>query len=176
MTSQPICVQLTASASRQAHYHPRSSRRGASPRPHPYGHGIEARYPLSLPLPAAAVQTPRVLIVDDVGSSGLLVYLLHSLGCWATRSASSGVTAVKLARDFLPSIILIDLQLPDMDAYSVAEQLRNQAGGRPTRIIALTTESLHCARDLARQAGFERYLAKPVSVIALLQLLRPQLP
>ena len=141
-----------------------------------YDRGIEARHPLSLPLPAEAVETTRVLIVDDVGTTGLLVYLLHSLGCWATRSASSGATAVSLARDFLPSIVLISLQLPDMDAYRVAEQLRNQAGGRPTRIIALTTDSLHCARDLARQAGFERYLAKPVSAVALLQLLRPQLP
>jgi CheY-like chemotaxis protein len=174
MTSQTICVQRTASTSRQALYHPRSSRREGSPRP--YGHGIETRYPLSLPLPAAAVQTTRILIVDDLGSSDLLVYLLHSLGCWATRSASSGVAAMRVAREFLPSIILINLQLPGMDAYQVAEQLRNQAGGRPTRIIALTTDSLHSARDLARQAGFERYLAKPVSVIDLLQLLRPQRP
>jgi CheY-like chemotaxis protein len=174
MTSQTICAQRTASTSRQAPYHPRSSRRGDSPRP--YDHGIQTRYPLSLPLPGAAVETTRVLIVDDARSSDLLVYLLHSLGCWTTRSASSGVAAMRLADDFLPSVILINLQLPGLDAYHVAEQLRNQAGGRPTRIIALTTDDLHSARDLARQAGFERYLAKPVSVVDLLQLLRPQRP
>jgi CheY-like chemotaxis protein len=173
MTSQTICAQRTAYTSRRAAYHARPSRRGASPRL--YDPGIEARRPLSLPLPAEAVQTTRVLIVDDIGAAGLLVYLLNSLGCWTTRSATSGVTAVRLARDFLPSVILISLQMPDMDAYRVAEQLRNQAGGRPMRIIALTTDSLHSARDLARQAGFERYLAKPVGALALLQLLRPQL-
>jgi CheY-like chemotaxis protein len=173
MTSQTICVQRTASISRQALHHPQPSRRGASPRP--YDAGIEARYPSSLPLPAAGVETTRVLIVDDLGTTGLLANLLHSLGYWATRSASSGATAVSLAREFLPSIVLISLQLPDMDAYRVAEQLRNQAGGQTTRIIALTTDSVHSARELARQAGFERYLAKPVGAVALLQLLLPRL-
>lgn len=173
MTSPAICRQYTASANRRASAYPRPGRLGISPRA--YDPGIEVRQPLSLPLPAAGIQTTRVLIVDDICTTGPLVYLLNSLGCWATRSASSGATALSVAQGFLPSIVLIGLQLPDMDAYRVAEQLRNRAGRRPTRIIALTTESLHCARDLARQAGFERYLAKPVGAVALLQLLRPQL-
>jgi CheY-like chemotaxis protein len=104
------------------------------------------------------------------------VYLLHSLGYWATRSASYGASALNLAQDFLPSIVLISLQLPDMSAYRVAARLRDQAGGRELRLIALTTDYVHTGRDLARQAGFERYLAKPVGAVALQQLLRPHLP
>lgn len=139
-----------------------------------YDHGIEERQPSSTPLLAAGSQTAGILIVDDVGTTGLLVYLLHSLGCWATRSASRGATALSLAEDFLPSIVLISLQLPDMSAYYLAAHLRNQANGREMRLIALTTDHLHAGRDLARQAGFERYLAKPVGAGALQQLLRPQ--
>jgi CheY-like chemotaxis protein len=81
-----------------------------------------------------------------------------------------------LAQDFPPSIVLISLQLPDMSAYRVATQLRSQAAGRQLRLIALTTDYVHTGRELARQAGFERYLAKPVGAVALQQLLRPRLP
>jgi CheY-like chemotaxis protein len=131
---------------------------------------------MSLPLLATAGQPADILIVDDVCTTGPLVYLLHSLGYWATRSASCGESALNLAQDFLPSIVLITLQLPDMSAYRVAARLRDQARGKPLRLIALTTDYVHTGRDLARQSGFERYLAKPVGAVALRQLLRPQLP
>jgi two-component system chemotaxis response regulator CheY len=117
-----------------------------------------------------------ILLVDDACTTGPLVYLLHSLGYWATRSASCGASALNLAQDFSPSIVLISLQLPDMSAYRVAASLRDQAREKPLRLIALTTDYVHTGRDMARQAGFERYLAKPVGAIALRQLLRPHLP
>lgn len=114
--------------------------------------------------------------MDEASTTGPLVYLLHSLGYWATRSASCGATALNVAQDFLPSVVLITLQLPDMSAYHVATRLRDQAGRRKLRLIALTTDYMHAGRDLARQAGFERYLAKPVGAVALQELLRSQIP
>lgn len=177
MISSTLSVQSSASTSRRVSHRTSSPNRRTNSL-HAYDARIEAWQRLRLPLPAAGGQTTRILIVDDACTTGSLVYLLQSLGCWATRSASSGATALNLAQDFSPSIVLISLQLPGMNAYRVAAQLRNQAGERHTRIIALTTEPLHTdtGRDLARQAGFERYLAKPVGVVALQQLLRPQLP
>jgi CheY-like chemotaxis protein len=86
--------------------------------------------------------------------------------------ASCGETALEVAQDSLPSVVLLALELPDMSAYRVATQLRDQAAGRELRLIALTDDYAHTGRDLARQAGFERYLAKPVSVSALHQLLQ----
>lgn len=78
---------------------------------------------------------------------------------------------MQLALDFLPSVVLLGLELPGMGAYRVAARLRDQTADGKLRIIALTHDYAHTDRDLARQAGFERYLAKPVSVSALHQLL-----
>jgi len=138
----------------------------------PYDHSVEARHmPLSLPIVEATGEPTRILIVDDAFTTGPLEFLLHGLGYWATRVALCGEVALALAQEFLPSVVLLTLELPDMSAYRVAAQLRDWAGGRELRLIALTPDYTHTRRDLARRAGFERYLAKPVSVADLHQLL-----
>jgi CheY-like chemotaxis protein len=131
--------------------------------------------PLSSPLLGAAGEPTRILLVDDHATTGLLEYRLHGLGYWTTRAAACSKTALQLARDFLPSVVLLSLELPDMSAYRLAMQLRGGAVGRELRLIALTGDSTHLGRDLAREAGFERYLVKPVSVSALCQLLGARL-
>jgi len=133
---------------------------------------VRARYvPLSVPLPATTGDPTRILLVDDLHTTGPLEYLLHGLGYWTTRVAVSGETALKTAHDFAPSVVLLALDLPDMSSYSLATQLRNWAGGRELRLIALTGDGAYPGRDLARRAGFERYLAKPVDIGALNRLL-----
>jgi len=126
--------------------------------------------PLTPPVVGAAGEPMRILLVDDLATTGPLEYLLHGLGYWATRVAPCGKTALRLAGDFFPSLVLLSLDLPDMSAYRVAAQLRDGSEGRELRLIALTGECTHSGRDLAREAGFERYLVKPVSVSALNQL------
>jgi CheY-like chemotaxis protein len=121
---------------------------------------------------SAALGSTRVLIVDDAESSASLEHLLHGLGFWTTRVAFTGATALEMAQDFSPSVVLLALDLPDMSAYDVAQQLRGRAELRRVRLIALSSEHAHTARDQARQAGFERYLAKPVTAAALQHLLR----
>lgn len=123
----------------------------------------------------AVLEPTRVLIVDDVESSTPLELLLHDLGFWMTRVAADGATALEMAQDFSPAIVLLALDLRDMSAYAVAQQLRERTELHRIRLIALSSEFEHTARDQARQAGFERYLAKPVTATALQHLLRADL-
>ncbi len=118
------------------------------------------------------LEATRVLIVDDVQSTLSLELLLHELGYWTTRVAASGVSALEIAQKFSPSIVLLALDLPDMSAYHVAWRLRELSELRRVRLIALTGDYEHTYRDLARRAGFERFLAKPVSGPVLRSLLR----
>ena len=142
----------------------------------PDDRGLEARHvPRSLPLLGTTGESTRILIVDDVYSTGPLEYLLHGLGYWTTRVASCGETALTTAQDFLPSVVLLSLDLQGMSPYRVAERLRERAAGRQLRLIALTADYVHAGRDLAREAGFERFLAKPVNGSALHQLLQVNL-
>lgn len=111
---------------------------------------------------------PRILIVDDdVEAADSLASLLESAGHGDARVAYTGATALALAADFRPTVLLVDLDLPDMSGYDVARQLSQHPDFRSLRLIALTASSEHPGRELAREAGIERYLGKPVSAAAL---------
>jgi CheY-like chemotaxis protein len=121
------------------------------------------------------LEPTRVLIVDDIESTLSLDLQLHELGYLTTRVAVNGATALEIGQKFSPSIVFLSLDLPDMSAYHVAWRLRDMSELRRVRLIALTGDYEHAYRDLARRAGFERFLAKPVSGAALRGLLRTSL-
>jgi CheY-like chemotaxis protein len=121
------------------------------------------------------LEPTRVLIVDDIQTTQSLERLLHELGYCTTRAAVSGTIALEIAQKFSPSIVLLALELPDMSAYDVAWRLREHSELRRVRLIALTGDYEYAYRDLARRAGFERFLAKPVSGPVLRNLLRANL-
>ena len=114
---------------------------------------------------------PRILIVDDdVVAANALVSLLHSSGHGEARVAESGATAIALAVEFRPTVLFVDLDLPDMSGYDVARHLSQHPQLQDLRLIALTVNSDHPGRELAREAGIERYLVKPVGAAALDEL------
>ena len=114
---------------------------------------------------------PRTLVVDDdVSAADSLASLLQSSGYGDTRVAYTGATALALAAKFLPTVLLVDLDLPQMSGYEVARQLSQHPKLRGLRLIALTNSSEHPGRELAREAGIERYLSKPVGAADLEKL------
>jgi len=114
---------------------------------------------------------PRILIVDDdVDAADGLASLLQAGGYGDTRVAHTGGTALALAVEFVPTVLLVDLNLPDMSGYDVARQLSQHPQLQNLRLIALTANSEHLGRELAREAGIERYLIKPVGAAALDEL------
>jgi CheY-like chemotaxis protein len=114
---------------------------------------------------------PRILIVDDdVDAADSLASLLQSAGFGDARVAYNGATALALAVEFVPTVLLVDLDLPDMSGYDVARHLSQHPQLQNLRLIALTAGSEHPGRELAREAGIERYLSKPVGSAALDEL------
>jgi PleD family two-component response regulator len=117
----------------------------------------------------------RILIVDDdISSSNSLELMLHASGYSETRVAYSGHAALAIAAEFRPSVVLLELNLLDMSGYEVARLLREHAQSHNLRLIALTSSREHAGRELARVAGFERYLLKPVAALDLSGLLQTQ--
>jgi len=107
---------------------------------------------------------PRILIVDDdVGAADALASLLQSVGYGDARVAYTGATALALAVEFVPTVVLVELELPDMNGYEVARQLSRHPQLQSLRLVALTAHSVHPGRELAREVGIERYLIKPVN-------------
>lgn len=120
--------------------------------------------------PAASAPPKRVLVVEDsVDSAETLAELITRWG-HEVRLAHDGATALRLAREFRPQVILLDIGLPDMDGYAVAHRLRGeQLGGE--MLVALTGYGEAQDRARAQQAGFDRHLTKPVDPKALQDLL-----
>ena len=105
----------------------------------------------------------RILIVDDdIKSSDSLELMLNASGYSQTRVAYSGHAALAIAAEFQPAVVLLELSLLDMSGYEVARLLRERAQSHDLRLIALTSSREHAGRELARVAGFERYLLKPI--------------
>ena len=110
----------------------------------------------------------RVLVVDnDVAAADSLASLVQSAGYGDARVAYTGAEALALAVKFGPTVLLVDLALPDMNGYDVARHLSQHPHLQNLRLIALTASSEHPGRERARAAGIERYLSKPVGSAAL---------
>lgn len=114
---------------------------------------------------------PRILIIDDdLNAADALASLLQSMGYGDARVAYTGQTGLALALEFEPTVVLVDLELPDMSGYEVARHLSQHPRLQTLRLIALTADSEHPGRELAREAGVERYLSKPVGSAELAEL------
>jgi two-component system CheB/CheR fusion protein len=121
----------------------------------------------------AAAGGTRVLVVDDnIDAAASIEILLRSTG-HDVRTAGEGQSALRIAEEFLPRVILLDIGLPDMDGYAVCRALREMPCCRDIFIAALTGwgEGDHAER--AAGARFDRHLTKPVDFGQLLDLIPP---
>ena len=106
----------------------------------------------------------RVLIVDDdADSADLLVQLLEMRGHNA-RSVNSASRAIAEAAEFLPDVAILDVGLPDMSGYELAQLLRNSEGLGQCKLIAVTGYSGDAALARSKMAGFDLHLVKPVDL------------
>lgn len=106
----------------------------------------------------------RILIVDDNQDAANSLAQIMSLHGHAAKVVFNGCHAIKIAADFVPQAILLDIGLPDMDGYQVCRELRKNPRFCNTLIIAQTGYGQQQDRDDAFAAGFDHHLVKPVSL------------
>ena len=75
--------------------------------------------------------------------------------------ASDGTQAIAAAAALRPHVVLLDIGLPDLDGYTVAERIRAQMGADCPLLVALTGFGRKEDRDRAHRAGFDAHLVKP---------------
>jgi CheY-like chemotaxis protein len=85
--------------------------------------------------------------------------------------AHDGDTAIELARDQPFDVVLLDIGLPGMNGYQIAQALRAQAGFEQTLLVALTGYGQGDDRRRSAEAGFDHHLVKPVDPLELKDLL-----
>jgi CheY-like chemotaxis protein len=158
----------------------------------PEGSAVGSEFIVKLPLvasPTLATQVPpdepalnpngmRVLVVDDnIDLVMMLVSGLRENG-YAVQVAYSGPEGLKIARQWRPDVVLLDVGLPGLDGYEVARRLRTlplgEAEGGETfrgRIIAVTGYGRDVDIARAREAGFDAHLVKPFELAELEKLM-----
>lgn len=113
----------------------------------------------------------RILLVDDHADSVKSLSMLMRLWKHDVQSAYDGPSAISLALEFLPQVVLLDIGLPGMSGYEVATHLRSQAELAGTLLVAMTGFARDEDRQRAVEAGFDHHLVKPVAAETLKQFL-----
>jgi DNA-binding response OmpR family regulator/anti-sigma regulatory factor (Ser/Thr protein kinase) len=136
------------------------------------GHGVLEEHSASRKSERKAV-TPhrRILVVDDNVHAAETLAMVLKLRRHDVRTANDGRSALRVASDFLPDVVLLDLGLPDLNGFEVARRLRREPILRPTLLIALTGYGERDAWYRAMEAGFDHHLVKPVSAEVLEDLI-----
>lgn len=112
----------------------------------------------------------RVLVVDDNRDSADTLAKVVGLADHEVKTAYDGEEAVAVAESFAPDIVLLDIGLPGLNGYQVAERLRQNSASRKTTLVAVTGWGRADDRSRSAAAGFDLHFVKPVD-LGLLQTL-----
>lgn len=132
----------------------------------------ESSAPESESRPVPSEDGLRIMVVDDnVDAAQSLGMLLEAQGhrIWIEYD---GTSALRQAVHHLPDIFILDIGLPDMDGYALAQQLHALPGASRSIFIALSGYGQQQDRKLSQSAGFDFHLVKPVDVPALMALFK----
>ena len=104
----------------------------------------------------------KVLIIEDNEQNMyMLTYLLESDN-YKVFQSFSGQAGIDRAKETQPDVILLDIQLPEMDGYAVARELRKIKELHDTPIIAVTSYAMTGDKEKAFEAGATGYIEKPI--------------
>lgn len=105
---------------------------------------------------------PVVLVIEDNEQNLYLMRFLLEKHGFTVEEAKDGEKGVEMARKLTPHLILLDIQLPKMDGYAVARELRKNSDLAGTPIIAVTSYAMVGDRERALEAGADGYIEKPI--------------
>jgi PAS domain S-box-containing protein len=106
----------------------------------------------------------RVLVVDDSRDIVESLAEVLTMRGHEVRTAYDGPAALDAVNGFLPEVVFLDIGMPGMDGYEVARRLRKLPGAQAAVLVALTGYGQERDRERSKEAGFDRYLVKPVGL------------
>ena len=103
-----------------------------------------------------------ILVVDDNPMNLKLVAVVLRNSGYTVRTAQTAREALALIDEAVPSLILMDIQMPEMDGLTLARRLKSEPRTRGALIVALTAAAMTGDRERALEAGCEGYMTKPI--------------
>jgi CheY-like chemotaxis protein len=132
-----------------------------------------------MPEPVREVVPRRILIADDNQDALDTLALLLEVDGHEVRKAADGGAALRVANQWRPELIFLDIGMPVMDGYATARSIRAESWGKGIVLIALSGWGQREDMARSREAGFDLHLVKPVSADAIAKVLSdyaPQIP
>ena len=106
----------------------------------------------------------KILIVEDNELNMKLFHDLLEAQGYDILQTQDGMAALKIAREEVPDLILMDIQLPEVSGLEVAKWIKEDENLREIPVIAVTAFAMKGDEEKIRQGGCEAYIAKPISV------------
>jgi two-component system cell cycle response regulator DivK len=119
--------------------------------------------------------TPVILIVEDNEKNMKLVRDVLQAKGYTTLEAVTGEDGVRLAKEHLPRLVLMDIQLPGINGIEALRQLRADPATAPIPVIAVTASVMASDRRNITDAGFDGYVGKPLNLKEFLDAVRAML-
>ena len=105
----------------------------------------------------------KILIVEDNATNWSLIRDILTFHGYETAVASDGQEAVSLARELMPDLILMDIQMPGMDGVTACGILKGDPATSGLKIIALTSFAMQGDQEKFLTNGFDGYISKPIN-------------
>jgi two-component system, cell cycle response regulator DivK len=104
-----------------------------------------------------------LLIEDNIDNLDLVRFLLEDAD-YTVAAATDGKTGLKMAFEQRPCLVLLDLSIPEINGWSLAEMFKSNNRIRHIPLIALTAHALPGDRKRALDAGCDGYISKPLDI------------
>jgi CheY-like chemotaxis protein len=117
-----------------------------------------------------------VLVIEDNEQNLYLVRFLLEKHGFSVQEARDGRLGVTMASDIHPDLILLDIQLPMLDGYAVAAEIRRDPALQSTPIIAVTSYAMVGDREKALASGATDYIEKPINPGTFIDQISKHLP
>lgn len=104
----------------------------------------------------------KILVIEDNEQNLYLVRFILERSGYEVFAAPEGRSGIEMASTLRPDLILLDIQLPGMDGYAVARNLRQNPDLVDTPIVAVTSYAMVGDREKVMEAGCDGYIEKPI--------------
>ena len=111
-------------------------------------------------------------IVDNPANLRLVEAMLKKYKDITLMSANNGQFGLEMAQQYLPDIILLDIQLPDMDGYKVLNALHERTATSCIPVVAISADAMPLDVEKGLKSGFREYLTKPVRIEEVVRAIR----
>jgi chemosensory pili system protein ChpA (sensor histidine kinase/response regulator) len=127
--------------------------------------------PTAVAIQPAASATPVIMVVDDSLTVRKFTTRLLEREGYRVATAKDGVDALEQLKDVLPSVMLVDIEMPRMDGFDLTRNIRGDARTQQLPIIVISSRTAEKHRTHAAQLGVNAFLGKPYPESELLQLI-----